>query len=82
MEVSEEALAQIFATLTPHLDERRKRLLAGAQARALGRGGIAAVARAPGMSRSTVQTKAECVSSTREPSPAGGCVARERDAHG
>ena len=68
MEVSEGALAQIFATLTPHLDERRKRLLAGAQARALGRGGIAAVARASGMSRSTVQSGVRELDEGAEPS--------------
>src|SRR6266545_4825600 len=45
----------MFAVLSPHLDERRRRLLAGAQARALGRGGIAVVARASGMARSTVR---------------------------
>jgi Rhodopirellula transposase DDE domain len=55
MEVTEEALTAMFAVLSPHLDERQRRLLAGAQARALGRGGVAAVARAAGMSRSTVQ---------------------------
>jgi len=68
VEVSEGALAQIFATLTPHLDERRKRLLAGAQARALGRGGIAAVARASGMSRSTVQSGVRELDEGAEPS--------------
>jgi hypothetical protein len=68
VEVSEEALAQIFATLTPHLDERRKRLLAGTQARALGRGGIAAVARASGMSRSTVQSGVRELDEGAEPS--------------
>src|SRR5204862_7641164 len=45
----------MFAVLSPHLDERQRRLLAGAQARALGRGGIAMVARASGMARSTVR---------------------------
>ena len=55
MEVGEEALAAMFAVVSPHLDERQRRLLAGAQARALGRGGIAAVARASGMARSTVE---------------------------
>jgi transposase len=58
VEVTEGALAAMFAALSPHLDERQRRLLAGAQARALGRGGVAAVARASGMSRSTVQTGA------------------------
>jgi hypothetical protein len=55
MEVTEEALAAMFAVVSPHLDERRRRLLAGAQARALGRGGIVAVVRASGMTRSTVE---------------------------
>jgi DDE family transposase len=58
VEVSEEALADMFAVLSPHLNERQRRLLAGAQARAVGRGGVAAVARASGMSRSTVSTGA------------------------
>src|SRR5271165_3927339 len=57
----------MFATLTPHLDERQKRLLAGAQARALGRGGVAAVARSAGMSRSTVQTGSREVDEGAEP---------------
>jgi hypothetical protein len=55
VEVTEEALAAMFAVLSPHLDERQRRLLAGAQARALGRGGIAMVSRASGMARSTVR---------------------------
>jgi hypothetical protein len=55
VEVTEEALAAMFAVLSPHLDERQRRLLAGAQARALGRGGIAMVVRASGMARSTVR---------------------------
>ncbi|MGH9187617.1 MAG: ISAzo13 family transposase, partial [Acidimicrobiales bacterium] len=45
----------MFATVLPLLDERQRRVLAGAQARALGRGGIAMVARTAGMGRSTVQ---------------------------
>jgi hypothetical protein len=40
----------MFAVLSPHLDERQRRLLASVQARTLGRGGIAAVTRASGMS--------------------------------
>ena len=36
------SLAAKFAVLFPHLDERQRRLLLGAEARALGRGGIAA----------------------------------------
>jgi Rhodopirellula transposase DDE domain len=54
VDVTESALTGMFATVLPLLDERQRRLLAGAQARALGRGGIEAVARAAGMSRTTV----------------------------
>jgi Rhodopirellula transposase DDE domain len=45
-----EAIAQRFGLLAPVMDERRRRLLAAAEAVALGRGGIARVARATGMS--------------------------------
>src|SRR3954451_25496230 len=44
----------MFAAVLPLLDERQRRLLAGAQARALGHGGIGMVARSAGMSRTTV----------------------------
>ena len=54
MVVDEEALRTKLAVVFPHLDERQQRILAGAEARALGRGGIAVVARATGMSRATV----------------------------
>src|ERR1035438_4068630 len=50
----EESLAGKFAALFPHLDERQRRLLMGAEARALGHGGVTAVARAAGASRMTV----------------------------
>jgi len=53
--VTGEQLAWLLETVNPHLDERQRRILAGAQARALGRGGIVTVAEATGMSRSTVQ---------------------------
>ena len=51
---SEEVLAAKFAALLPHLDERQRRLVMGAEARALGHGGIRAVARAAGISAVTV----------------------------
>ena len=51
---SEEALAAKFAALLPHLDERQRRLVMGAEARALGHGGIKTVARAAGTSAVTV----------------------------
>lgn len=46
----------MFTTVMPHLDERQRRILAGAQARCLGRGGIVSVSEMTGMSRSTVQS--------------------------
>ena len=55
MEVTEAALAGMFDTVMPLLDERQRRVLAGAQAKALGRGGMAVVARSAKMARSTVQ---------------------------
>ena len=56
MELGEDGLGSVFAAVFPLLDERQRRVLAGSLARGLGRGGVAAVARASGMSRSTVQT--------------------------
>ena len=55
MELSDTALAEMFTTVMPLLDERQRRVLAGAQARAFGRGGVGKVATAAGMARSTVQ---------------------------
>ena len=54
MELSEQGLARLFEEMLPHLDERQRRLMLGAQARALGRGGIAAVSRAAGAREATV----------------------------
>jgi transposase len=53
MEV-EESLRAKFEALLPHLDERAQRLYLGSEARSLGHGGVAAVARAAGVSRVTV----------------------------
>ena len=47
-------LVRKFAGLWPHLNERQRRLVAGAEAKALGRGGVSVVARAAGVSRPTV----------------------------
>jgi len=49
-----EELAAKFAVLLPNLNERQRRLLFGTEALAIGRGGIAAVAEAAGVSRPTV----------------------------
>src|SRR6266581_3529605 len=51
----ERAVTEMLQELTPRLDERQRRLMAGAGARTLGRGGIAAVARATGLSRTTIR---------------------------
>ena len=53
--VTGESLVTMLGRVMPHLDERQRRVVAGATARLVGRGGIAAVAEAAGMSRSTVQ---------------------------
>ena len=47
-------LAGLFELVAPHLTEKQRRLLAGAGARALGRGGGARMARISGLSRPTV----------------------------
>jgi len=49
-----ESLRAKFEAVLPHLDERQQRLVLAAEARALGHGGIAAVARASGASRSRI----------------------------
>jgi len=51
MVVTREMLAAKFETIFPHLDERQRRLLMGAEARALGHGGIRLVARVAGSAR-------------------------------
>jgi hypothetical protein len=52
--VVEDQLRAVFAQIGPHLNERQRRLLAGAHARALGHGGIRVVARACGLREATV----------------------------
>jgi hypothetical protein len=52
--LDEAGLAQVFSQMRPLLDERQRRALAGVTARALGRGGVARVAEAAGISRKTV----------------------------
>ncbi len=54
VEVSEEGLVEFFSFMGPHLDEKQRRLQAGAMARMLGRGGVTIAARVSGMSRNTV----------------------------
>ena len=70
-------LAAKLAVVLPQLDERQRRLLLGAEARALGRGGIARVAVAAGVSRPTVtrgvaEVKAGGIVDGRVRKPGGG----------
>jgi hypothetical protein len=53
VEVREQLVAK-FQAILPHLDERQRRLVLGAEARALGHGGIRAVAQAAGVREATV----------------------------
>jgi transposase len=62
-----ETLAAKFEAVFPHLDERQRRLLMGAEARALGHGGIRAVARAAGMREATVSLGVDELESGAEP---------------
>jgi len=61
------ALAAKLGAVFPHLDERQRRLLAGAEARALGHGGIRVVAKAIGMREGTVARGVAELDSGQEP---------------
>ncbi len=54
MELPEARLASFFETVLPHLGERQRRIMVGAMAVALGRGGQARVVEASGMSSGTI----------------------------
>jgi Rhodopirellula transposase DDE domain len=56
-----------FDAVLPHLDERATRLVLAGEARSLGHGGIAAVARAAGVSRTRVQDGVAELESGRAP---------------
>lgn len=60
-------LAAKFEVLLPHLDERQRRLLMGAEARSLGHGGIRAVAQAAGVSETTVRRGVDGLEAGEEP---------------
>jgi hypothetical protein len=67
MEVTREMLAAKFGAILPHLDERQRRLLLGAEARALGHGGIRLVARAAGVREATVSLGVDELEAGAEP---------------
>ncbi|WP_328842767.1 ISAzo13 family transposase [Streptomyces sp. NBC_00258] len=54
LEGQQAELAAKFEAVLPHLDERQRRLLMGAEARSIGHGGIGLVARAAGVREGTV----------------------------
>jgi Rhodopirellula transposase DDE domain len=64
---AQQALAAKFEALFPHLDERQRRLLAGAEARALGHGGIKVVAAAARMRPGTVSRGVAELEAGQEP---------------
>jgi hypothetical protein len=65
--VTREMLAAKFETILPHLDERQRRLLLGAEARALGHGGIRLVAAAAGAGEVPVSAGAAELEAGAEP---------------
>jgi transposase len=67
MEETGQVLAAKFAVIFPHLDERQRRLLMGAEARTLGHGGIRVVARAAGAREGTVSLGVGELDSGAEP---------------
>jgi hypothetical protein len=69
---TEQVIAGKYAAIAPFLDERQRRLWLAVEARALGRGGVSAVARATGRSRTTVtRAVAELSAPPGEALPAG-----------
>ncbi len=77
IQVTSEGLARFFDVVLPQLNERQRRVVAGAAAELLGRGGKTVVAEAAGMSRrNTVKAVAEVASgldpSDRLRAPGGG----------
>jgi len=55
----EDEVARRFALLAPQLDERMRRLVAAAESRAIGYGGVSLVARATGVSRRAIHAGVE-----------------------
>ncbi len=68
MQATGEELERFFSGVMPHLNEVQRRVVAGAMAESLGRGGKTAVANASGLSRNTVTKAQGEVESGMEPS--------------
>jgi len=70
-----ERAARLYGLLRPHLDERQRRLLLGAEALGLGRGGITVVAEATGVHPDTISRGVREAEGRPEPrvrAPGGG----------
>ena len=77
MQANDEELQRFFSVVMPHLNELQRRVVAGAMAEAMGRGGKTSVAKASGLSRNTVikaqaEVEAGIVPSQRLRPPGGG----------
>jgi len=82
VEIGPEDLDGFFGFVLAHLDEKQRRLVAGAMARLMGRGGPTMVAEASGMSRNTVIDGAKAFDAGEAPSDrvrreGGGAPRRE-----
>ena len=66
---AEQEIRTKFRALFSAMDERHRRMWAGTEARALGRGGIAVVARATGMARNTIVRGLEDTAQNKTPYP-------------
>ncbi|TVZ02311.1 ISAzo13 family transposase [Trebonia kvetii] len=66
-EGTRQVLAAKFQAVFPHLDERQRRLVMGAEARSLGHGGIRLVARAAGVRDATVSLGVDEMDAGAEP---------------
>src|SRR3954454_17977716 len=64
-------LAVRCAVLLPHLNERQRRLMLATEARVLGHGGVRAVARAAGVSETTVRRGVMELEAGEDPLPDG-----------
>src|SRR5881392_3669916 len=74
MAISSDARDQLalkFEVLSPHLNERQRRLLLGAEARLLGHGGVRAVAQVAGVSETTVRKGVFELEAGQAPFPPG-----------
>ena len=74
MAISSDARGQLalrLEVLSPHLNERQRRLLLGAEARLLGHGGVRAVAQVAGVSETTVRRGVFELEEGQDPFPDG-----------